>query len=272
MSRQHCSLLTMLAPLLLSYLTLGTGITTADDAATPDHRPTVSTPTLALTPFYALYSVSHLGIPVANAELSLEAISDQQYLYRSVTTPVGVSSWFFSEKRSEQTLFEFKAGKLKPLNYRYQLEGGSHPREVRVDFDWTRLRATNTAANHSWRMAIPDNAVDKLSVQLALTLALQAQSEPALSQVYEYPVADGGHLKTYRFENHGYASVETPVGHYRALRLVGRQQYPGNRLTELWLAPSLGYLPIRIDQAQGGMGSALMHLEKIEFFPVTPDP
>lgn len=235
-----------------------------------DQDPPILTPGPGLTPFEAEYSVSHLGLTVANTVLSLEAKPDQQYLYRSITTPAGVSSWFFSEKRSEEALFKVNEGRIQPLSYRYQLEGGRQAREVRVDFDWTRMQATNTAANHAWRMSIPESALDKLSVQLVLTLALQTEPEHLTNQVYEYPVADGGRLKTYHFQNQGQTILETPIGHFQVLRLVGRPQYPNSRPTELWLAPSLGYLPVRIDQAQGSMGTAHMHLEQIRFSPTNP--
>lgn len=269
MKHRHRSLLIVLMPALLSLLT--SPMTQATDtqipAATPNPAQIPVNAQGRLLPFRAEYSVSHLGITVATTILSLEARPGHQHLYHSVTTPSGVSGWLFSEKRSEQTLFRLQNQHIKPLHYRYQLEGTRQAREVRVDFDWLSLRATNTAANHSWKMDIPSNTLDKLTVQLGLTLALRRQQSIPVNQVYEYPVADGGRLKTYRFQNMGLSHLETPLGQYQALHLVGRQQRSSNRFTELWLAPALGFLPVRIDQAQGGLGTAHLYLENIEFNP-----
>lgn len=112
---------------------------------------------------------------------------------------------------------------------------------ARASFDWS----TNTLVMHrrgeTRTEPMPPGAQDRVSLLLAL-----AFSPPRLRPA-AFSVADGGGVSRYVFEAAGREQVNVPAGEFEALKVVRRPEDAGDRrVTEIWLARSLGGLPVRI--------------------------
>lgn len=95
---------------------------------------------------------------------------------------------------------------------------------------------------------------DRLSVILQLAARLQAQPTLfASGQGWEVPVASSRDVTLWRWTVGQIETVELPKGHMRALHFTRPPLHEHDQTIELWMAPELQHLPvrIRISQANG---------------------
>ena len=145
-------------------------------------------------------------------------------------------------------------GEVSALGLLPQRFGDKSRSEQAAHFDYAQGRATFSA--NTPPAAIAPGAQDRLSIFIQLGALLAAAPE-------RYPV--GTHIRmatvsaraadVWSFSVEGPETLELPVGTVQALKLqrLPRQDY--DQKAELWLSPSLGYLParIRITQTNGDM-------------------
>ena len=77
-----------------------------------------------------------------------------------------------------------------------------------------------------------------------------------------FAVADGGKLKHYLFDAVGPEIVRTARGQFNTVVVQRRQAEHNPRRTQLWLAPRLHYLPVRIRHTERDEGVFELRLER----------
>ena len=95
---------------------------------------------------------------------------------------------------------------------------------------------------------------DRLSVILQLAARLQAQPERfPVGQVWEVPVASSRDVSLWRWSVGQTENVDLPKGRMRAIHFTRAPLHEHDQTIELWMAPALQHLPvrIRISQANG---------------------
>lgn len=189
--------------------------------------------------FSVTYVLTKGPLTLGEMTRSLKPNGDGTFIYESYSKPVGYARWFTKQTLTERSTWIYHDQSLRPLSYSYDRSGGKKDRHVKLAFDWEKGRVTNNINNDPWQMDIPQNAMDKLLYHLALMHDLQ-QGETEL----QYEVADGGFMKTYKFEILGRETVKTDVGSFNTLKL----KRPGRRETVLWCAAELNYIPVRLEQ------------------------
>lgn len=132
--------------------------------------------------------------------------------------------------------------------------------EQAAHFDFAQGRVTFSANTPS--AAIAPGAQDRLSVFIQLSAMLAA--DPG-----RYPVGTEITLTTvgpraadrWTFRVEGPETLELPVGATHALKLARLPRHEFDQQAELWLAPSLQYLPVRIrlSQANGDFADLRLH-------------
>ncbi len=205
-------------------------------------------PALAASPtppaFAAEYQLSRNGFRVARATITLAYPAPGRYLYQSYTRPTRLVSWFRDDRLHESSRGLLSSSTLRPLEYHYALTGSDRERHADLRFDWPKAAVENTVAGHSWEMHIPPGTLDKLVVQLALMVDLYDGRTDL-----KFNIADGGKLKVYRFKVVGREQLTTPAGQFETVK-VERRRSDNKRVTDLWCAPSLHYLPIKVEQLE----------------------
>jgi len=211
-----------------------------------------------LKSFTAEYSLSLGHLEFARVKVSLQISNDGAYQYRAHTLPVGVTAFFRSDEIIENSNGRISQGSIRPLSYHYQHDSSTSPRRVDLNFDWNRLRVTNTTTNSRWSMRITPDTQDKFSQQLRLMLSLSKGN-----QTIEFPVADGGRTKIYRFRQSQEEWIETDAGGFLALVMVRSKDNRPSRAS-LWLAPELNYLPVKVERTEKD-GRFIMELSSISW-------
>lgn len=154
-------------------------------------------------------------------------------------------SAFLVGSRSQSSTGQIDATGLLPERFsdRSRSERAAH-----FDRSTGTIRFSNNAPDAPLR----PNAQDRLSVFLQLAGWLQAGAFQT-GEALELPVAGVGGSETWRFVVGDLETLSLPAGSLAARKLVREPADTHDSRVELWLAPELGHLPVRlrITQAQG---------------------
>lgn len=233
-------------------------------ASHADSAPSASSPLDAFSsepfpaPFEAQFEVFTGGTKVALTVWRLTHRGKNQFVYESRTESKGFISLFRKDsivERSEGFIVENRA---QPLSYAYDRHRGDRRRQVRVGFDWDTLTAANTLKGQTWKMAIPEGTLDKLSYLLMMMQDLRLGK-----RVFSYEIADGGTLKTYKLELMDAKPTETPLGTFNAVGLR-RLRHQSKRETVFWCAEQFGFLPVKISHREPDGNALELVLMKVK--------
>ncbi|MBI5041181.1 MAG: DUF3108 domain-containing protein [Gammaproteobacteria bacterium] len=194
--------------------------------------------------FQAVYQLRVDNFVIGETQVDLAAQTSGRYLYSSRTHSTGLLRIFRNDKVLESSLFTLNGQHIRPLEYRFDHTGSKKERHAYLKFDWNAGEVANTVEGHTWEMKIPERTLDKLIVQLAVMMDLDAGKKELV-----YSIADGGKLKEYRFAIVGKETLRVPAGEFATIKLE-RLRKDNDRTTYFWCAPSLGYLPVRIKQIE----------------------
>ena len=208
---------------------------------------------LAPPTFVATYSIAWHGITAGTSRLTLSQTSPGQYRYRSSDHASGLFRLFFHRALQQESRFTLSNGEVRPLSFRAE---GNGPTE-QVTFDWARGRVIGTAKGKPLDLKLPPGTQDPGSVQIALMMALLAGRPPSRFWMLNTDV-----INQFEFAQRGAATLDTRLGRLHTL-LYTSHHAGARRTTYMWLAPSLDYLPVRLEQHRGD--STLFSLNILAF-------
>ncbi|MBV1786970.1 DUF3108 domain-containing protein [Marinobacterium sp. D7] len=140
----------------------------------------------------------------------------------------------------ESSRFRLDTGRIESLSYDYQRKGMSNKHDLKLEFtpgQGYRAISPKGVGNIAHEAAL----FDLLSHQLQLRIDL-ACSAPR--DEYAYAVARRNRVSEYRYRRIGEERVQTPAGEFTAVRLERGE--PGDKFNQVWLAPELGYLIVKL--------------------------
>jgi hypothetical protein len=209
--------------------------------------------------FAASFVLSARGLDIGRIRWQLAPVGPDRYVYQSHSETVGMAKLLRDERIDERSEWRFADGDVRPLHYTYLRTGGKREREVEVHFDWEKRRVHNTLNGESWSMPIETGTLDKLVYLLALMQDLARGVRET-----RYAVADGGKVKTYILRVIGHEQLETVLGNLDTV-VVERRRMKDDRVTLVWCAPALSYLPVRVEHREedGTVHLSLTSLEGI---------
>ena len=207
--------------------------------------------------FAASFVLSANGLDIGHTRWRLSPLGAGRYVYESHSEAVGMAKLLRNERIDERSEWNFSNGGVRPLHYRYLRSGGKRVRQVDVRFDWSDQRVRNTLNGESWSMPVADGTLDKLVYLLALMQDLADGMHET-----RYAVADGGKVKTYMLRVLRRESVETVLGALDTT-VVERRREGNDRVTLVWCASALHYLPVRIEHREEE-GTVHLNLSSLE--------
>ena len=117
----------------------------------------------------------------------------------------------------------------------------SSRREPRsIDFDWAgrRVSFSHTGGSEPTRPQMQDR------LSMMMQLAWRQRREPA-AKSFEMPVAGPRHVSTFVFRSEGAETLTVPAGRFDSVKFE-RVKQGGDDEFEVWLAPALCSLPVRL--------------------------
>lgn len=204
-----------------------------------------------LAPFTASYQVTDGSSRVGRAEFGLEP-AKSGWRYHSRVKPEGLYALLIGEAEDTAWL-ETHGNGLRPLRYIHDEDGKED--DVRMTFDWAADQALVEHGDNKRTLALEPGTHDQFSAMLAVMQAF-ANGQQRL----ELPsIDDDGTAEPLVFVRDETVSVKTPFGSFDAVH-VRRVRENSKRETESWLAPSIGWIPVRIEQRKKGELVARMEL------------
>jgi hypothetical protein len=197
--------------------------------------------------YTATYRVEYKGKEAGTAEFSVRYIADRDiYEFSSRTMVKGMLKLARPNPAVDRSQFRVDGNALRPLEFWFEDGSRSGEDNLHIVFDWTRRIATVSDAAGRREMAVPDAALDRGTLQVALMRDLAATGQPRT-----YLLADDDSVASYEYTDNGTATITTGIGPLSA-RVLTQQRAGSTRATWLWVVPELRFLPARIEQRRDG--------------------
>lgn len=207
-------------------------------------RPASAYAEAGLTPHKASYDVK---ISVLSGTLVSEVTqAGPGYMANTVIKPTGVSRMLARGVIQESSYFLPDSDGVLPAQYRSIDTLSSDDAVVSLDFDWREQQVEGVVNDKKFESALDDRVHDRVSIQYELMHDLQNGGAED-----QYWMLDGDELKLLNVNDVGTRKVKVPYGEFE---VVGIQHSKENssRITTLWCAEELGYLPVIIEQHRKG--------------------
>lgn len=144
---------------------------------------------------------------------------------------------------------------LRPVRF---ADKRSSERAAHFEREAKRIRFSNNAPEAQW---LP-GAQDRLSLFMQLAGLMRAQPRQS-GDVLSFQVAGVGDAEVWQFEVGELETLRLPAGNIEARLLKRAPRKPHDSTVEVWLAPSLGHLPVRLRIAQPGGDVADQRLARL---------
>ena len=209
-------------------------------------------------PFTAVYGLDWHGITAGYATLSLKSTGPDTYEYSSHNRARGIFRIAFPDPINETSTLRLLEGRVAPLTYKEDNGTKHEDSDVELSFDWSKRRVTGTAAGKSVDQPLEPGTQDPLSVQIELMRDLIAGQAPTTFLLFDKTEATLYHY-TRETEQH----IDTPLGLLNTV--IYRSDRPGSdRVLRLWLAPSLGYLPVQAERRRKDKVEIELHIRELK--------
>lgn len=215
-----------------------------DRAIDEDAQPGSDAPT-ALTPKLALVSEARLEFDVFRGDLNIGETryhwvhDGNRYQMNMLTETTGLAGLLRPLKIEQISTGDMTDTGFKPLHYVSQVRQGKAVDEE-VVFDWSSNQVMLRAGTKRSEHALSAGAQDIISLWLEIIWRAQSSGD------FDFTVATGKRYAPRWFiPEQDVASLDTTIGRLLVKRLEARAQ-PGESQIEIWLAPNLRWLPVRI--------------------------
>ena len=211
-----------------------------------------------LEPYTARYQVSYRGLAGGYVESSLKPGSAPGvWLYATRAYPNFLGRMAISPAAREHGTMQIAHESVRPLEFEFNDGSAEDAKDVVIKFDWGTGRVTGTADGKPLEYEVEPGTQDTASVQAAMIVELLAGRTPT-----GFPIVAGGKLRQYRYWSEGTARVSTPAGEYDTV-IWASQRDGSSRISRVWHAPELGYVPVQAIQYRKGKAELQMKLARL---------
>lgn len=196
-----------------------------------------------IQPFQSEYSLIRNGDRIGEARIALIMGKDG---WQFTTTSEGTEglAGFAGVRIDENSTFRWQDGHPETMHYTYFQKAAWKKRNRSIDVDHAARRIAASDDKGSASLDYAPATVDRNLVVLALAADLKAKHD-----TLEYRVADKREIGMHRYKVTGKETIATARGRFDCIK-VERIREKAGRTTTTWIAPALGYTPVRIVQKE----------------------
>lgn len=200
--------------------------------------------------FRADYIIKKGPFELGRSSRELSYSDNGELVFRTDSQSTGLVSLFYTEKIAEVTRMQQVDGRVVPVEYQYQRDG-RRKRTITQQFDWASGRVTSRVNETVYEFALDENALDQSGYQVNLMIDL-AKGVRDIS----YPVVRKNDVRVYEISHIGNERLETVLGAIDTV-VIQRKE---DKVTTMWCAPDLHYLPVKIQHEEdGSVFTAYLH-------------
>ena len=216
------------------------------------------------------YHFAFHGLSGGNLKLTLKHDAEaDHWIYETRADPSCLARLVVSSDSLERSWFKVSPEGVEPL--RYQLDDGTskHGDDAKLSYDWERRRVTGTVRGAPLDLPIEPGLQDVMSIRAAPMADLLAGREPK-----EYAMLDGREVKHYIYTRGGTEKLKTALGEVDTVIINSdRKGADGHaRMWRYWYAPSLNWLPVRIEQREDGQTRMALTVRSLKWLESTATP
>lgn len=208
-----------------------------------------------LKPYVARYHVKYRGLSGGDIEFTLKQEDNGHYRFSSQLFPNFIGSLFASDEAHDVSDFELVGQTIRPLQFRSEDGTSKTEKDLSCDFDWDTHQAKGVFKDRPFTLALKDGVQDRLTVQLAASLALQAGREPGMLSMY-----DRDEVNAYRIMQQGKEHISVAAGEFDTVVLKSERDN-SSRVTRYWYAGKLNFIPVRAERLTKGKVDIVMELK-----------
>jgi Protein of unknown function (DUF3108) len=207
--------------------------------------------------FAANYSVEYRGIKAGTLDFILRKQNDR-YVYESIAHPRGVAKLVVNNNLREASEFTIDNGNITPQNYELDDGSASTKDDTRLKMNWQTRLASGQHENRAIELPLTDGVQDRMSAQVVVMQYLLANKLPE-----KITFIDRDALKEYAYSRLKEEKLKTQLGELETI-VIASSRIGSNRITRLWYAPSLGYLPVRGEQERKGKIETVFQIQSFQ--------
>lgn len=215
--------------------------------------------TPALQPYVATYAVSYRGLEAGTISMHLtHDAATNRYTYETRANPSMLARFVIGRDAVERTIVEPTDDGIRPLVW--HLDDGKSGKDGDGDlkFDWSANKVTGEFEGKPVDLPTQPGLQDRLSIQLAVSAALVKGREPT-----SIIMVNGDRTREYTYARGATAEIDTKIG--KQSTIIYESTRPNsNRVSKVWHAPELQFLPVRAEQIRKGKVETVMQLVALE--------
>lgn len=207
----------------------------------------------------AKYRVIKSGQLVGEVNERFERDSQQKYRLDSITRATGIFALFAKGDIRLHSDGEVTAEGLRPLHFEHH-RGADPAKRIVADFDWGQLSVSHQYDGKNEAATLAPGTQDRIS-QL-----YQFMFQPPQGNDMEFHISNGRKLSLSRYRFIKEETISVSAGTFQTLHL-SKERTANEDGTELWLAKSRHYFPVRIVFNEKNGGKLEQQLESLSFKP-----
>jgi hypothetical protein len=212
---------------------------------------------LQIEPFKATYAVSYRGVRAGSITFELKREGDNRYVYQSTVAPSMLARVLVSSNATETSHFVVTDQGVQPLHWKLEDGQSNSEKDGELTFDTKAKRIQGTVEDKRVDLPLDQRVQDRMSIQMEVLRALAQGAEPG-----SIALIDDEKVKTYHYARGQTSQVKTPLGEFNAVLYESTR--PGSkRISRMWHAPALGFIPIRAEQVRQGKVETVMQLVEL---------
>lgn len=190
--------------------------------------------------FSAEYDVNYNGMELGVSKRRLVFKTSPNATYESTTIPEGFAALLIKETITETSNLIVTREQIQPNQYTEVKNKKGKIETNQLNFNWKKNKLNNSylKTNDNLKM----HTHDLLSFQLKIMQDLQKNKKNM-----QYRVATKKHTRDYNLKVVKTETIETALGSFDVIKLNTKQEKGKSHFT-FWCAPTLEYLPVKIQK------------------------
>ena len=195
--------------------------------------------------FQAIYNAQLKQVD-GQVMMTLKKVQVNLYSYEIITRPSGFWRVIIDGSIREKSTFVFNDGLVQSKTYELTDTIRSKPRQSLAIFDWDNLLLSGNYKDRKFELPLNIDVIDRATLQIAIIANNQG---PNLSS--DYYILDRDKVLKVQVNKKDTVNVRVPFGEFETIEIQHRSEQ-SEITNSLWLAPELGYIPIKIAQKEDG--------------------
>ncbi len=195
--------------------------------------------------FQAIYNAQLKQVD-GQVMMTLKKEQDNLYSYEMITRPSGFWRIIIDGSIREKSTFSLENGVVRSKTYELNDTIRSKPRQSSATFDWGNLLLSGYYKDRKFELPLNRNVIDRVVLQIAI----MHNNQQGINSTEHY-ILDRDKVKRVRINQKMSVNIRVPFGQFEAIEIEHVSE-GSDSINSLWLAPELGYIPVKLTQKKDG--------------------